>query len=113
MTNESRGRAVPTSWSKDELQDILEHATPIVRKFLKGLADRGAATIDELGVSHMAAAIGSRYAKHRGKEPLYKSAKDGTTGKSVFTIEPKYREDIARILAELPDQPVSRRPTCG
>ncbi len=98
------------TWSRIELQEILAHATPIVRAFLKGLADRGSATVDEIGVHHMAPVIGIRYAKHRGKEPLYRSVKDESTGKSVFTIEPKYRDDVASILAELPDQPAEVAP---
>ncbi|MBI1852281.1 MAG: hypothetical protein HYR85_18215 [Planctomycetes bacterium] len=58
-------------------------------------------------MQHMVAAIAQGYAKARGKEPLFTSAKDGTTGKRVYTIEAKYREDVARILAELPSEPAA------
>jgi hypothetical protein len=95
---------MPTTWTPDELQDVLAHATPIVRTFLHGLAVHGSATTEEIGVHHMAAAIGQRYAKSRGKEALFTSAKDGTTGKSVYTIDAKYRDDVARILAGLPNE---------
>jgi hypothetical protein len=107
---------VPTTWTPEELQEVLARATPIVRTFLHGLAVHGSATTEDLGVHHAAAAIGNRYAKSRGKEPLFTSAKDGTTGKGVYTIEPKYRDDVARILAGLPNEapaaaaPVKRGP---
>jgi hypothetical protein len=104
LTEKAGGSLVAATWSKDELHDVLAHATPIVRTFLHGLVAHGSATTDEIGVSHMAPVIGLRYAKHRGKEPLYRSAKDGTTGKTVFTIEAKYRDDVARILAGLPNE---------
>ncbi|MBI1850308.1 MAG: hypothetical protein HYR85_08190 [Planctomycetes bacterium] len=58
-------------------------------------------------MQHMVAANAQGYAKARGKEPLFTSAKDGTTGKRVYTIEAKYRENVARILAGLPKEPVA------
>ncbi|MBI3843233.1 MAG: hypothetical protein HY292_01215 [Planctomycetes bacterium] len=82
---------MPSSWSKDELRDVLAHATPIVRTFLHGLAVHGSGTTRELGVQHMVAAIAQGYAKARGN----------------YTIEAKYRENVARILAGLPKEPVA------
>jgi hypothetical protein len=95
---------VPATWTSNELQDVLAHATPIVRTFLHGLAVHGSGTTRELGVQHMAASIAQGYAKARGKEALFTSAKDGTTGKRVYTIEAKYRDDVARILSGVPTE---------
>jgi len=103
LIEKAEGHLVPTTWTPDELQDVLAHATPIVRTFLHGLAVNGSATTEEIGVHHAAAAIGNRYAKSRGKELLFTSAKDGTTGKAVYTIASAYRDDVARILAGLPN----------
>jgi hypothetical protein len=100
---------MPKTWSKEELHDVLTHATPIVRKFLKGLASKGTATAAELTVPHMAAVIGRRYEKSRGKEPLYSSVKDEATGKSAFTIEPKYKRTIAAFLATFKEPPAQPR----
>jgi hypothetical protein len=101
------------AWTKDELQQLLVHATPIVRKFLKGLAARGSATAEEIGVHHMAAAIGYRYAKSRGKDPLYATRKDAATKLSVFTIDPKYRAQIASFLANFKEPAKVEQPKRG
>jgi hypothetical protein len=110
----TRSQTTPPAgaWSKDELEQILAHATPIVRRFLKGLADKGSATADEIGVPKVASAIGYRYARARQKEPLYSSERDVTTGKSVFKIDPKYRQEILDFLAAFqePAAPPGRRP---
>jgi hypothetical protein len=100
---------MPKTWSKEDIHDVLTHATPIVRKFLKGLASKGTATAAELKVPHMAAVIGRRYEKSRRKEPLYSSAKDEATGKSAFTIEPKYKRAIAAFLATFKEPPAQPR----
>ncbi len=100
------------SWSREEIEELLTHATPIVRQFLKGLAAKGTASADDIGVSHLAPVIGLRYTKSRGKESFYSSKKDEGTGKSVFTIDPKYRRRISDFLATFraPAPQPKRRP---
>lgn len=100
-------------WSEGELQDLLARATPIVRQFLKGLAKKGTASAEDVGVSHLAPVIGLRYTKSRRKEPLYSSEKSAATGKSVFTIAPRYRRRIATFLATFKAPPPQPKRTLG
>jgi hypothetical protein len=86
------------TWSRAELEDALARAGSLVRRFLKGLTERESATIEQLHVHHMAAALTQKVASERSKEPLYRSAKD-ESGKSVFTIESRYRRPIADFLS--------------
>jgi hypothetical protein len=100
------------TWTKDEIEQALTQVGGLVRRFLKGLTVKGSANVSELGVHHMAVALAQKAAQERKKEPLVSTEKDPESGRSVFSIDPRYRKTIASFLAsfhEPPETPRARR----
>ena len=103
LSEEDMGRA----WSGHEPENLFTGAGPLIRRFLKGLSAKRSATIEQLGVHHMAAALTQKMAKKRGREALYSSVKNGR--KSVYRIVPRYRSRISKFLAGFREPKAAKR----
>lgn len=80
-----------TSWSEESVREFLDSAVTPVRDFIKKLASRDRATLNELLTPPTAAATFEAYFKRNGLDPLFRNETDESTGREVYFLDPEVR----------------------
>lgn len=80
-----------TSWSEESVREFLDSAVTPVRDFIKKLASRDRATLNELMTPPTAAATFEAYFKRNGLDPLFRNEVDESSGREVYFLDPEVR----------------------
>jgi len=80
-----------TSWSEESVREFLDSAVTPVRDFIKKLASKDRATLNELMTPPTAAATFEAYFRRNGLDPLFRSEVDDSSGREVYFLDPEVR----------------------
>jgi len=93
------------AWSKAELEEFLNSATPMVREFLRGLLEKPRATTVELRVPHTAPTVAMRYFKAQGKPALYERVSGPKETPAAYALREEFRDRISEAFVSVPAAP--------